>query len=71
MKQLITYFGLAYLISWTIWFPLYGHSFGLANLPTLPYHHGLGGLGPFIASFLTTWIYQKGEGVKLLIQKAI
>lgn len=66
MKQLLTYFGLAYLISWTVWLPLYGHSFGLTNLPTLPYHHGLGGLGPLIASFLTTWIFQRKEGINLL-----
>ena len=71
MKQLITYFGLAYLISWTIWLPLYGHTFGLTHLPTLPYHHGLGGFGPLIASFLTTWIYQKKQGVKLLIKKCL
>lgn len=69
MRQLITYFGLAYLISWTIWFPLYGNALGLTNLLTLPYQHALGGLGPLISTFLTTWIYQKREGVKLLIQK--
>lgn len=71
MKQLITYFGLAYFISWTIWLPLYGPVFGLTNLPTLPYHHALGGLGPLIASFLTTWIYQRKEGVTLLIKKCL
>ena len=71
MKQLITYFGLAYLISWTIWLPLYGHILGLTNLPTLPFHHGLGGLGPLIASFLTTRIYQRSEGVILLIKKCL
>ena len=71
MKQLITYFGLAYLLSWIIWLPLYGHIWGLTDLPTLPYHHGLGGLGPLIASFLTTWIYQKREGVQLLIKKCL
>lgn len=71
MKPLITYFGLAYLISWTIWLPLYGPFFGLINLPTLPYHHGLGGLGPLIASFLTTWLYKRNEGVKLLIKKCL
>ncbi|MDX2191049.1 MAG: CPBP family intramembrane glutamate endopeptidase, partial [Bacteroidota bacterium] len=69
MKQLIAYFGLAYLLSWTIWLPLYGHIFGLTNLPTLPYHHALGGLGPLFASFLTTWIYQRSQGVKLLLKK--
>lgn len=69
MKQLITFFGLAYLISWAIWLPLYGETLGLTNLPTLPYNHGLGGLGPLISAFLTTWMYQKGKGVKLLLKK--
>jgi len=50
---------------------LYGHSFGLTNLPTLPYHHGLGGFGPLIASFLTTWIFQRNEGINLLIKKCL
>lgn len=71
MKQLVTYFGLAYLISWVIWLPLYGHIFGLTNLPILPFHHGLGGLGPLIASFLTIWIYYKQEGVKQLLNKCL
>jgi membrane protease YdiL (CAAX protease family) len=69
MKQLITFFGLAYLISWMIWLPLYGEALGLTNLPILPYNHGLGGIGPLISAFLTTWIYQKQKGVKLLIKK--
>lgn len=71
MKQLATYFGLSYLISWTIWLPLYGHIFGLPNLPTLPFHHGIGGLGPLIASFLTTWFFQRKEGVKHLFEKCL
>ncbi len=71
MKPLVTYFGLAYLISWTIWLPLYGHLFGLTSLPILPFHHGLGGLGPFIAAFLTTWIYYQGKGMRLLLKKCL
>ena len=71
LKQLLTYFGLAYLISWTIWLPLYGHIFGLNNLPTLPFHHAIGGLGPLIAAFLTTWIFLKKEGIKSFLAKCI
>lgn len=69
MKQLLTYFGLAYLISWIIWLPLYGHIFGLTNLPTFPFYHALGALGPLAASFLTTWIYWKNEGIRKLFKK--
>jgi len=71
LKQLVTYCGLAYLISWTIWLPLYGPMFGLNNLPVLPYHHEMGGLGPLIASFLATYMYQKGTGVKELLNKCV
>ncbi|GAB3521323.1 CPBP family intramembrane glutamic endopeptidase [Emticicia fontis] len=69
MKQLITFFGLSYFISWLIWFPLYGHLIGLNNLPVLPYHHALGGLGPLLASVLTTWIYLKNDGLKRLLKQ--
>lgn len=71
MKQLVTYFGLAYLISWIIWLPLYGHVFGLTLLPTLPFNHAMGGLGPLIASFITTWLYNKHDDVKQLIKKSL
>ena len=71
MKQLLTYFGLAYLISWTIWLPLYGHIIGFNNLPIVPFHHAIGGLGPLIAAFLTTWIFLKKEGIKSLLAQCI
>ncbi|HPI11089.1 MAG TPA: CPBP family intramembrane metalloprotease [Catalimonadaceae bacterium] len=71
MRQLITFFSLSYFVSWTIWLPLYGHIIGLENLPTLPFHHALGGLGPFIASFITTWMYDKDMGVKQLTSKCL
>jgi uncharacterized protein len=69
MKQLLTYFGLAYLISWLIWLPLYGHVFGLSYLPRFPFNHALGGLGPLTASVLTTWIFLKKEGLRNLLKK--
>ena len=71
MKHLLTYFTLSYLISWVIWLPLYGHIFGLTNLPTLPFHHAIGGLGPLFASFITTWIFLKKDGIKTLLAKCL
>lgn len=71
MKQLLTYFGLAYLISWIIWLPLYGDIFGLNNLSALPFQHASGGLGPLAASFLTTWIFVKKEGLTNLLAKCL
>lgn len=69
MKQLLTFFGIAYLVSWAIWLPLYGHIFGLINLTALPFQHALGGLGPLVASFLTTWIFLKKEGLRQLLKQ--
>lgn len=69
--QLISYFGLTYLISWTIWLPLYGPVFGWNSFSIFPFHHGMGGLGPLVAAFVTTWIFLKTEGLKKLLTKCI
>lgn len=71
MKQLLTFFALAYLISWTIWLPLYAPVFGLNGLPILPFHHGIGGLGPMLAAFLTTAIFLKTASIKSLWAKCL
>ena len=71
MRPLITYFSLAYAISWVIWLPLYGNVLGLPDMGNLPFHHGFGGLGPLIASIITTWIFLKEKGVRLLLKQCI
>lgn len=65
---LITFFSLAYLISWLIWLPLYGPCFGIRNLPVLPYHHALGGLGPLLAAIITAGLFYKKAGIKELLK---
>ncbi len=65
-RPLFVFFGLAYLISWVIWLPLYLPAFGIHSLPVLPYHHGLGGFGPMLAAFITTAIFQKKDGMAVL-----
>lgn len=71
IKPLGVYFTLAYLISWLIWFPLYSPALGIKSLPVLAFHHGIGGLGPLIASFITTWIFEGGEGINNLFRRMI
>ncbi|MFN8349810.1 MAG: CPBP family intramembrane glutamic endopeptidase [Spirosomataceae bacterium] len=66
MMPLVLFFSLAYLFSWVIWLPLYGPSFGIKGLPVLPFHHGLGGLGPLLSAFVTTYLLKSRKGVKEL-----
>jgi CAAX protease family protein len=51
---LATFFALAYGISWLLWAPLWLPAFGVDGLPTLPFHHALGALGPIAAAFLVS-----------------
>ena len=49
---LATFFALAYGISWLLWAPLWLPWFGVHGLPTLPFHHAIGALGPIAAAFI-------------------
>lgn len=71
MRPLITFFTLAYLISWGIWLPLYSTKIGLPELPVIPFHHALGGLGPMIAAIVTTALFEKKAGVQQLLSRFI
>lgn len=71
MKQLFTYFSLAYLISWILWLPLYAPAFGVFELPVVPFQHGIGGLGPLIAAFVTSGIFGGKSGIARLFKKCI
>lgn len=50
---------------------MYGHVFGFPDLPTVPWQHGIGGLGPLVAALITTNIYRKGDGVQALLKKCV
>jgi uncharacterized protein len=65
-QKLAIYFSLAYLISWTIWLPLYAPKLGL---PVLPFHHGWGGLGPLLASVICIYSFEGKIGVRKLIAR--
>ncbi|NCT73734.1 MAG: CPBP family intramembrane metalloprotease [Chitinophagaceae bacterium] len=71
LYPLPTYFILAYLISWAIWFPLYSPALGFTGLPVLPFHHGIGGLGPLVASLICTWIFNGKQGMYELIKSMV
>jgi uncharacterized protein len=61
-KRVLQFFGLAYIISWVIWLPLYLPAFGINGLPELPYHHALGAFGPLIAGILFSYKYGTASG---------
>ena len=49
---LLSFFVLAYAISWLIWAPLWLPALGFDGLPVLPFHHALGSIGPLAAAFI-------------------
>lgn len=57
MKSLFVYFGLACLISWLIWLPLYLPALGINELSPVSYQHALGGLGPLLSAIITSLIF--------------
>jgi uncharacterized protein len=62
---------LAYLFSWAIWLPLYGHIFGITGLPTFPFNHAAGGLGPLLAALFTARIFEGSKSVKKLLRYCV
>lgn len=66
VKALSTFFLLAYALSWLLWSPLWLPFFGVKVEPFLPYQHGFGGLGPMLAAFLTTAMFNGKSGAQLL-----
>jgi uncharacterized protein len=70
-RQLTVFFAVSYLSSWLWWLPLYAPSFGLTVLPIFPFHHAIGGLGPLIASFTATALFEGTMGVRRLAENLV
>jgi hypothetical protein len=66
---LATFFALAYSVSWLIWAPLCLPAFGVDGLPTLPFHHALGALGPIAAAFLVSKAETGRAGTRDLLRR--
>lgn len=63
IRNLIIFFSISYIISWSIWFlPIL---FDFSNINRFVFYAG-GVIGPCIGAYLTTLITKKGEGVKIL-----
>lgn len=70
LKQLFSFYILACLFSWLVWLPLYAPALGLSSYEPFLFQHGLGALGPAIASAVMTWRYQGVEGLRQLFERA-
>ncbi len=71
MKPLLTYFILAYLISWGIWAPLYLPKLGITGLPIFPHQHYIGSFGPAIAAFIIMYALKGKQGVADLMRRIV
>ncbi|MDH3651974.1 MAG: CPBP family glutamic-type intramembrane protease [Saprospiraceae bacterium] len=70
MKRLLTYFALAYSISWIIWLPLILAEYGVESLPIIPkYHHYLGSFGPMLAAMIMAYHWKGTHGLKGLFRR--
>ena len=63
---LLTFFGLAYLLSWLAWTPLAAAGLGWTAVRFSPYLHLLGGLGPSIAAIVVTGALDGQAGLSRL-----
>ncbi|MBL7930932.1 MAG: CPBP family intramembrane metalloprotease [Bacteroidia bacterium] len=70
-RQLITYFSLAYLISWITWWPLYAQALGFSSYTPLKYQHALGAFGPMIAAFILSYKFRGFKGSAYLFLNSI
>jgi membrane protease YdiL (CAAX protease family) len=61
MKRLVTFFAIAYLISWVLWLPLYAAKLGIVGLPVIPFQHAIGAWGPLLAAFITTFVFDRNR----------
>lgn len=70
MRRLISYVILAFLISWTIWLPLYLPQLGLPSLP-MPYQHVLGAAGPLLSAVLATLVFDGPAGLVGFLRRSV
>lgn len=68
VKKVVAFIVLAYGISWIIWMPLFlEHNFHF-GWKVSQWNHILGGIGPFLAALITTFIFGKKEGLKIYVR---
>jgi membrane protease YdiL (CAAX protease family) len=63
IRNLLIFFSLAFIISWSIWFIPVFYNF---SFPIRFAFYAGGVIGPAVGAYLTTYLTEKGEGVKKL-----
>ena len=65
----MSFFLLAYALSWFLWAPLWLPVLGVDGLPVLPHHHALGALGPIAAAMILSVRAGDGRGALELVRR--
>ncbi len=69
VKKIVTFVALAYGISWMIWMPqLLNYNFQL-GWKISKWNHLFGGLGPVLAALITTFIFERKDGLKTYLRE--
>jgi membrane protease YdiL (CAAX protease family) len=68
-RSLLWFFGLAYAVSWALWFPAVLASFGWIGPVPSRYLHLAGGLGPMLAAMIVTSVSQGQRGLARLAKR--
>lgn len=70
--QVLTYCAVAYAITWTIAFGIYGfYAKGALTAHELNLYHSCGAIGPTIAAFIATYFFYGTKGLKNLLARLL
>ena len=68
-RSLLWFFGLAYAVSWALWFPAVLASFSVIGPVPSRYLHLAGGLGPMLAAVIVAFLAQGQPGLARLAKR--
>lgn len=69
--QLLSFFSLAYAISWTLWAPILAERLGVRGTRYATLLLFVGGFGPFLSALLLTFVERGFSGVKSILGRLV
>jgi membrane protease YdiL (CAAX protease family) len=69
--QLLSFFGLAYVISWALWAPVLAERLGVRGTRYATLLLFVGGFGPFLSALLLTFVERGSSGVKAILGRLV